>query len=65
MRWSEIEGEVWTIPAARRGKDREDHVVLLTPAALELIERARDEVERFNIRRKWPESVVVFQALTT
>lgn len=40
MAWSEIDGEVWKIPAARM-KGKEDHSVPLTGMALEIIEQAR------------------------
>jgi integrase len=42
MRWDEIDGDVWTIPAARY-KTKLDHIVPLTSAALDLMgPRPRD-----------------------
>ncbi len=38
--WSEIDGDVWTIPAAR-AKNSRAHRVPLSPLALELLDRAR------------------------
>ena len=40
LRWSEIDGAVWTIPAAR-AKNRTDNRVPLGPMALETLEHAR------------------------
>ena len=40
MRWNEIEGSTWTIPAARM-KGNRDHRVPLSEAALRLLEEAR------------------------
>ncbi len=40
MRWQEIDGDVWTIPATRT-KNRKEFRVPLTPAALAVIERQR------------------------
>jgi integrase len=33
MRWDEIEGDTWTIPASRRGKTKTAHTVYLTETA--------------------------------
>jgi integrase len=41
MRWDEIEGAVWTIPASRY-KNKMDHVVPLTDAARKLIGQRRE-----------------------
>lgn len=41
MRWSEIRGDVWVIPAERM-KRRLPHVVPLSPPVLELLERLRE-----------------------
>jgi integrase len=41
MRWPELDGGTWIIPAARRGKTRSSHRVPLPALALELLERAR------------------------
>jgi integrase len=51
MHLSEIAGNVWTIPAARRGKTDTAHDVHLTGTALALIEEAKAEVERLQARR--------------
>ncbi|WP_440996269.1 tyrosine-type recombinase/integrase [Arhodomonas sp. SL1] len=50
MRWDELDGRLWTIPAERRGKTDTAHVVPLTDTALALLEAARDEVERLSHR---------------
>jgi integrase len=60
MRRDEIEGDVWTIPAARR-KTGTGHVVHLTPTALALLDQARAEVSRLAKRRGWPASPYVFE----
>ncbi len=60
MRRDEIEGAVWTIPAARR-KTGTGHVVHLTETALTLLADARAEVSRLAKRRGWPESPFVFE----
>ena len=39
-RHSDIKGNLWTIPAANRGKTEDDHAVPLTDTALALIEQA-------------------------
>ncbi|WP_019570278.1 site-specific integrase [Thioalkalivibrio sp. ALE11] len=62
MRWDEIEGDVWTIPASRRGKTETAHFVPLTGTALEILEQARSELERLAKRRKRPASGHVFEA---
>lgn len=62
MRWDEIDGELWTIPASRRGKTETAHVVPLTDTARGLIEEARAEVERLGGRRKQKASGHVFEA---
>ena len=40
MRWSEVAGDVWTVPASRMKAGRE-HRVPLSPRALEILEEAR------------------------
>lgn len=61
MRWDEIEGEVWTIPAARRGKTDTAHTVYLTETARAILEQARAEVTRLSDRRRWTPSGFVFE----
>ena len=41
MTWAEVEGDRWTIPAARM-KGKREHVVFLSPAALEILDARRD-----------------------
>lgn len=50
MRHDEVDGDLWTIPAERRGKTETAHVVPLTPTALALLDTARGEVERLGRR---------------
>lgn len=61
IRWCEIDGDVWTIPAERRGKTKTAHAVPLTSTALEILESARAEVERLTPRRKAGPAVFVFE----
>lgn len=51
MRWSEVRGKTWTIPASRR-KTGTAHTVPLTDTALELLEAAQAEADRLAKRRK-------------
>lgn len=41
MRWDEIDGDMWIIPAGKM-KRRKDHMVPLTPAALEILAKLKD-----------------------
>jgi integrase len=52
MSWEEVDGNVWTIPAARRGKTATAHTVPLTDTALETLEQAKAEGQRLAKRRK-------------
>lgn len=61
MRWEEIDGDTWTIPASRRGKTKTAHTVYLTETAREILEQARAEVERLSERRRWESSGFVFE----
>lgn len=63
MTWDEVDlaAKVWTIPAARRGKTGTAHAVPLSSSALELLEQARQEVERLAKRRRFTASGHVFQ----
>lgn len=61
IRWSEIDGDAWTIPAERRGKTKTAHAVPLTATALAILEAARAEVERLTPRRKAAPAVFVFE----
>ena len=61
MRWSEIKGNVWTIPASRRGKTQTAHTVPLTDTALDLLDEARAEINRLSRRRKADASDHVFE----
>lgn len=40
MKWSEVHGDIWTIPANRRGKTETAHTVPLTRAAQALLDHA-------------------------
>jgi integrase len=46
-RWSEISGDLWTIPRGRMKADR-DHLVPLSPQAQDVIEAARAIAKAFN-----------------
>lgn len=50
MRWKEIDGGQWIIPASRRGKTNDANVVPLTETALDLLGAAKEEVERLSAR---------------
>lgn len=58
----EIAGNIWTIPAARRGKTETAHSVYLTPTALAIIADAQAEVARLADRRTVPASGHIFEA---
>lgn len=62
MHLSEISGNVWTIPATRRGKTETAHTVHLTATALDLIKDAKTEVARLVDRRTVPASGHIFEA---
>lgn len=62
MEWDEIKGDIWIIPAARRGKTESEQSVPLTPSALEILESAKDEAERLAKRRRVQPSGFVFEA---
>lgn len=61
MRWDEIEGSVWTIPAERRGKTATAHTVPLTETVREILETARYELVRLSKRRKGQGGDFVFE----
>ena len=61
MRWSEIDGSLWTIPAERRGKTGTAQVVPLTKTALDLLDGAKGEVARLAMRRKREPTGIVFE----
>jgi integrase len=61
MLHDEIAAEVWTIPAARRGKTSDDHAVPLSGTALELITSAKAEVLRLSRRRGQKPTGLVFE----
>lgn len=50
MRGREVDGDLWTIPAERRGKTETDQFVPLTGTALALLDAAAEETERLNQR---------------
>jgi integrase len=50
MRRQEIDGDLWTIPAERRGKTETDQFVPLTGTALALLDSAFKETKRLNQR---------------
>ncbi len=62
MRWEEIQGTTWTIPASRRGKTDTAHSVPLTATALGILEQARVELQRLGKRRPTQPSGCVFEA---
>ncbi len=61
MRWEEIQGDTWMIPAARRKTDT-PHSVPLTDSALKILETAKDEAARLSKRRKGKAAGYVFEA---
>jgi len=62
MRWSEVNGTIWTIPASRRGKTDTEHSVPLTGTALALLEKAKAEASRLGKRRKKKPAGYLFEA---
>lgn len=62
MHDSEIDGDTWTIPAARRGKTETSHTVHLTATAQAIITEAKAELARLAPRRVVPASGHVFEA---
>ena len=62
MHEREINGRVWTIPAARRGKTETAHSVYLTDAALQIVQDARAEIARLQRRRGAPAAGFIFEA---
>ena len=61
IRWSEIQNQVWTIPASRRGKTDTEHQVPLTKTALDLLETAKSEVDRLSVRRETTPGDIIFE----
>lgn len=61
MRWDEVEGNVWIIPASRRGKTDTSHLVPLTSTAMDLLAEAREEGRRLDKRRRSGSSGFVFE----
>lgn len=62
MRWSELDGKVWTIPGSRRLKTETEQRVPLTSTAEELLAQAKAEVGRLAHRRTWEAGDCVFAA---
>lgn len=62
MHLEEIDGTVWTIPAARRGKTDTSHTVYLTATALDVIEAAKAELARLKARRTVKPTGHIFEA---
>ncbi len=62
MHEGEIDGRLWTIPAARRGKTETAHAVHLTDLALAIVEAAAAERDRLAKRRRAPWAGYVFEA---
>lgn len=62
MHESEINGRVWTIPAARRGKTETEHAVYLTDTALGILDAAAEERARLAKRRREPWAGYIFEA---
>ena len=61
MHRREIKGNVWTIPASRRGKTADDHAVPLTDTALDLLTQAEAEVARLAKRRDEKSAGFIFE----
>lgn len=62
MRWAEVEGDLWTIPAARRKTGRA-HEVHLSGVALSILGEAKAEADRLAQRRAdWAANDFVFPA---
>lgn len=61
MHDSEIDGNVWTIPAARRGKTDTEHAIWLTDTALKIIAAAKLVRPASQGRRQAPPSGHVFE----
>ena len=61
MRWEEVSGNAWTIPASRRGKTDTEHHVPLTDTALGLLAKAKDEADRLAKRRTKKPAGYVFE----
>lgn len=62
MRRDEISGDIWTIPAARRGKTGTAHAVPLTETAQAILEQVKEEAARLAKRRKTEGAGYVFEA---
>jgi len=62
MHLDEINGRLWTIPAARRGKTETSHTVHLTDTALQIIEAAKAEIARLIRRRGATPTGHIFEA---
>ncbi|MFN4160122.1 MAG: tyrosine-type recombinase/integrase [Gemmobacter sp.] len=62
MHKGEISGDVWTIPAARRGKTDSAHTITLTATAKAIIAEAQAELDRLSRRRTTPASGHIFEA---
>ena len=62
MHEAEIDGNIWTIPATRRGKTDTSHTVHLTETALALIEAAKVERVRLKARRTVKPTGHIFEA---
>lgn len=58
----EIDGDIWTIPATRRGKTDTAHSVHLTDTAKAIIAEAKAEIERLAARRIVPATGHIFEA---
>ena len=63
MHANEINGRIWTIPAARRMKTETETVVYLTDTALKIISDAKAEIDRLSRRRNKPWSGFIFEAV--
>ncbi len=62
MHAAEINGDLWTIPAARRGKTDTPHDVPLTGAALAILAEAKAERDQLAARRLAPATGHIFEA---
>lgn len=63
MRWDEVEGDVWTIPASRRGKTDSSHTIPLPELAVVILTEAKEEAKRLQARRATEATGYVFEAV--
>jgi len=59
---SEVSGRIWTIPADRRGKTQTAHEVYLSDIAIDILNEAKAELDRLQVRRSVPWEGFLFEA---